>query len=612
MFGNFIYFILVLLIYLTYQPSEVAYFSGPESLLLFALLTGAFAGVTRFGFKRIERRLGVLPFAQLDALFHAAELRSSVLAVVVFALDVYALGLPSFLTELPLVNRAPTLGAAVFLLLFMAHLCLVWGFAWDVYHRLYRPDIGRRAYVGANISFSVPLLLPWLLLSGITDVVNALPFERLQRFLATSEGQVAYFSTILLAIALTGPLLIRWFWRCTPLAAGAARSRIEDLCRRAGVGYADILSWPLFGGKMITAGVMGLVRRFRFILVTPGLLALLAPDEVDAVIAHEIGHVKKKHLLFYLMFFAGYLLLSYVTFDVMLYVMLFVEPVWWFVHHSGVNQATAASAVFSVLILVVFLVYFRFVFGFFMRNFERQADTYVFALFDSGAPLVSTLHKIALTSGQSAERPNWHHFSIRERIDFLRRCERSPSLIGRHDRRVRRSIAAYLAGVALLGAIGYQLNLGEVGSRLNRHFIEKTILREIERAPENPSLYSLLGDFHYSRKNYAAVRQAYGRALELKPDAAHTINNLAWLLATCEEEGFRDPPRALELALQAAALEPTAQVLDTLAESYYANRRFAEAVAASERALAAAKGERGPYEAQLRKFRRALANPENR
>ncbi len=609
MFGNFIYFILVLLIYLSYQPSETTQFSGPESLLFFVLLTGVFAGFTRLSFLRIERRLGVLPFARLDALFHAAQLRCSVLAVVVFALDVYGLGLPSFLADLPLLGRVPTLGAGVFLVLFMGHLCLVWGFGYNVYHRLYRPDIGRRDYVGANISFSIPVLLPWLLLSGLTDLLNALPFAPLQRFLASSEGQVAYFSTILLAIAVTGPLLIRWFWRCTPLAAGEARRRIEALCRRAGVGYADILSWPLFGGKMITAGVMGLVRRFRFILVTPGLLDMLAPEEVDAVIAHEIGHVKKKHLVFYLMFFAGYLLLSYVSFDIMLYVMLFVEPVWWFVRHSGVDQTTAASVLFSVLILALFLVYFRFIFGFFMRNFERQADTYVFSLFESSAPLVSTLHKIAVTSGQSADRPNWHHFSIRERIDFLLRCERSPAWIRRHDRKVRRSIAAYLAGLALLGAVGYQLNLGTVGRSLSQHFLEKIILREIERTPENPSLYSLLGDVYYGRKEYAGVKEAYERALELKPDAPQVLNNLAWLLATCEDERFRDPPRALRLASRAAALEPSAHLLDTLAESYYANGRHAEAVAASERALALARGDRGLYEAQLQKFRRALENP---
>ena len=65
---------------------------------------------------------------------------------------------------------------------------------------------------------------------------------------------------------------------------------------------------------MITAGVMGLIKQFRYILVTRSLLQRLTPYEIEAVIAHEIGHVKKKHLLFYLIFFAGYMLISYALF----------------------------------------------------------------------------------------------------------------------------------------------------------------------------------------------------------------------------------------------------------------------------------------------------------
>src|SRR5512135_2679272 len=102
MFGNFIYFILALLIYSTYQPSEDPGIAVTESLLLFAVLAAAFAAFTRLAFARIERRAALLPFPRLDQMFHSAQLRCSVAAVAVFAIDIYGLGLPSFADGLPL------------------------------------------------------------------------------------------------------------------------------------------------------------------------------------------------------------------------------------------------------------------------------------------------------------------------------------------------------------------------------------------------------------------------------------------------------------------------------------------------------------------------------
>ena len=606
MFGNFIYFILALLIYSTYQPSEDPGLTAAESLLLFAALAMAFAALTRFTFKRIERRAGRLSFGQLDLMFHSALLRCSIAAVAVFAVDVYGLGLPSFADDLPLLGGWPTLRALVFVALFVAHLTLVWAFAFGAYRRIYGPGFDRREYLLSNLSFAAPVLIPWALMSTVLDLVQALPFPWAARLLATTEGQVAYHLVFLLAVAVAGPVLIKRFWRCTPLAPGPARERIEALCRRAGVACADILAWPLFGGRMVTAAVMGLVSRFRYILVTPALLELLEPEEVDAVVAHEIGHVKRRHLLFYLMFLTGYLLLAYVAFDVVLYLVIFIDPVWELVQRSGASQATVASVVFSVFILAVFLVYFRFVFGFFMRNFERQADGYVYTLFDSARPLVATFHKLALTSGQSADRPNWHHYSIRERIDHLARCELDRGWLRRHDRKVRRGIALYLAAMALVAAAGYQLNMGTVGSRLSEHLMRTVVERQIEKAPDNPALHALMGDLGFRRKDYALVQRSYERALALKPESPAVLNNLAWLYATCEDERFRDPPRALLLAQAAARLQPAAHVLDTLAEAYFANGKYAEAVAVGSQALAAAAGDRSHYEAQLAKFKEAL------
>jgi Zn-dependent protease with chaperone function len=608
MFGNFIYFILVLLIYLTYQPTDETYFTALDSFTFFFGLTFIFAFFTRLQFQRIERRISKGEFLRIDHQFSSTLLRQSIMAVVLFAIDIYVLNLSSFLADMAPFKTIPTLLALLFLAVFVFYLALVWIFAYGSYQELYRAEISRQSYVFSNISFSIPVLLPWLFLSGIADIIRALPFEGPKNFMATTEGEVSYFIFFLLVVAILGPFVIQKFWRCKPLENGYYRSRIESLCRRAELAYADILYWPIFGGKMVTAGVMGLVKKFRYILVTNSLLQLLEPEEIDAVIAHEIGHIKKKHLLLYLGFFVGYMLVSYVAFDVIIFAIIYAEPVHWLIDKTGFSQTAVISSISSVVIISVFLIYFRFIFGFFMRNFERQADTYVYALFDSGKPLISTLEKIAATSGQSADKPNWHHFSIRQRIDYLRKCEADASWISRHDTKIKKSIGVYLGCLLLLGVLGYQLNVGTIGERLNSHFLEKVLLRQIDKGSDNPNLYRLLGNIHYSKKNWSGVQDAWETALSLDPKNAEVLNNLAWHYATCEDEQYLDPDRALALATMAARLANLPHIWDTLAESYYVNGMHRQAVEAARNALGLAKKNRSYYSDQLKKFKEAGGN----
>ena len=604
MFGHFIYFILVLLIYLTYQPGAQTHFSGFTSLSGSMGLGLLYLMLTRSLFKRLEKQIGADSHFHLDHRFHALILRQSILAVVLFAVDIYALDLPSFLIRIPLFSWSPTLEAILFLGLFVLYLSIIWYYAHGSYRELYRSDISRRAYVFSNISFSIPVLLPWLMLSGIADLINILPFEGLRAVLASTEGQIAYFLFFLIAIAVFGPLMIQKFWRCTPLEPGLDRIRIEHLCRRANMRYADIMYWPIFGGKMLTAGVMGLVKRFRYILVTPALLRVLQPEEIDAVIAHEIGHIKKYHLVFYLFFFVGFILLASFTFNLIRFFSSYSETIFWLLNSGGLTESPVQPIVSSAVFVAIFLLYFRFIFGYFMRNFERQADCYVYSLFDDSRALISTLEKIASVSGQSPDRPNWHHFSIAQRMAYLEKCEADSSWIGRHNRKVRNSILAFFSALLILGIAGYQFSFGMMGTRTDIEYLN----RQIERHPDNPYLYANLGSNYYRLENYDAAAQAWETSLALKTDNAFVLNNLAWMYAKCDSPAVCLPVRALDLAKAAVQLNDSHFIIDTLAESYYANGMHAEAIKTEEQALQKATndGERKMYREQIEKFRQAL------
>jgi tetratricopeptide (TPR) repeat protein len=114
-----------------------------------------------------------------------------------------------------------------------------------------------------------------------------------------------------------------------------------------------------------------------------------------------------------------------------------------------------------------------------------------------------------------------------------------------------------------------------------------------------------MGDLYYERKDYPGVKDAYERALELRSDDPHVLNNLAWFYATCEDPSLRDPQRALLLAKMAIERDRSSHVYDTLAESYFVNGLNAEAIEAGEQALKLAKGNRSYYKQQLEKFRQA-------
>ena len=605
MYANLIYFIVAIMIYATYQPPAdpgLPWWQAGFAALLTVL---GFALFSHWSYDRLRALAARKGPHVADNRFAVISTRQAVLAVLLYAFMVHGLGLPVYWHDLPVFRTIPTLLALIFVLLFLALLVIVWTCAHPSYRRLYDPHVDRRAYVVTNIRMSVPIILPWLVMSLVADIIFALPFAAPKKFLSSTGGVIAYFMLFLVTAAVAAPLAVQRMWGCYPLEDGFLRERIRALCHRAGIRYRDILYWPLFGGRMLTAGVMGIVHRFRYILVTDALLKTLAPEEIDAVIAHEIGHVRKHHLLYFMLFMAGFMLAFFSLQGVIGYLVISARPFYRLLIDVGLTEITI---LYSLAFILFFLLYFRFLFGYFMRNFERQADIFVYTLFDSARPMIATFRKITAVSGQAPDKPNWHHFSISQRVNYLQKCEQDRRWVQRHNRKVRLSLIAYCAGLVLIGVLGYQLNFGQAGQAIGSRLVETLIELEIENDPHNAQLYSDLGDLKYSRARYAETTDAYEQAIALDPRNSQALNNLAWLYATCEDERLRNPARALALAGRAARIEPdSAHVLDTLAEAHFVNGNFQEAIRISRRALAAADDPGEYYHRQLERFMQARA-----
>ena len=608
MFSNLLYFLIALVIYTTCDLFEPVKNFNTIYVFNSLVLSVLFVLICNITFKRLEKKASENPFGNIDHLINTYISRLSVLALMIFAVNLYGFKLNFLFSGIKIFDVIPTFGAILFLGLFLFYLIIIWNAAYGVQKGYFAGEVSKKNFILSNVSFSLPALLPWFCLSLIADILGLLPWQPVKEFLKSPLCEIGYIALFLVAIAIFGPVLIKKLWSCTPLEPGLPRTRIEAVCKKTGLKYSDILKWELFGGTMITAGVMGLVGRFRYILVTPALLYSLNDDELDAVMLHEIGHVQKYHMIFYLFFFAGFIACNFVFFEPIMLLFYILKPVYDLFELIGVGKATAHPIIISAAMIGFFILYFRFVFGFFMRNFERQADLHIYHFSKDATPLISTFYKIASYSRQSIDKPNWHHFSIGQRIRFLENCQTSPALIQAHHSRVRKMIAGYFIVATLLFGFGYSINYGMAKDAFGNFIAEKILFQQMDVDPENSDLYALVGDYYYNKKNYGKTIDSYENVLRVDPENVHALNNLAWLFATCPEKDYRNREKALEYAKRALEQEREAFVLDTYAEALFVNHDIRNAVAAAKEALHLSKDKKEYYKSQLERFEK-MQNP---
>ncbi len=321
------------------------------------------------------------------------------------------------------------------------------------------------------------------------------------------------------------------------------------------------------------------------------------------MLAHEVGHAKYHHLLFYVLFFLGYMVLSFGLFDLFVSI-LALHP--YFLKALGGGESGSANLFYlalSIPIILTMVVYFRYIMGFFMRHFERQADLHSAATMGSPAPVISSLEKIALLSGKSRNLPSWHHFSIKERVDYLWRSLKEPGLVRRHNRFVVLSFIAYLICIA---GLGYSLNFGPVKKDINYRIAVDVLDQQLAKDPGNLLLLQNLAMVYNQMEDYGKAIKIYERLLAIDGSQATALNNLAWLLVTAPDKALRDPSRALILAEKAVSIDRNPVFLDTLAEAYYANGLFHKAVDAIKEAISLEKKDNRYYKRQLKRFSASL------
>ncbi len=601
MFNNIIYFIIVLFIYYFAYPSTPAGNSLYFTLAMLFMTWLAFAGYSRWVFQRVLVRFNedAARHGRFVREYQGLTFRLSIFAICLFALDVNVFYLRHWIQVVPGLKYFSVLQGVIALALFFVYLGTIWYFSFPLYRVAFRTKVQRRSFITSNFRLNIPILFPWLLLAISHDLMSFTPWGGPESFLNKPKGQFFFFAILVTVLMIFLPQLIQYWWGCRPFKPSEKVGEVKRFLREKGLKYRELMRWPIFEGKMMTAGIMGIIPRFRYILITDALMEVLSLEELKAVVSHEMGHAKYRHLLLYIFFFLGFMVLVLGLFnleDPGLYI-LFLEYL--LIRFSKTVSSHTFLLIYGLSVLAIVLVYFRFVVGFFMRNFERQADLYSATTMGSPRPTISSLEKIALLSGKSRELPSWHHFSIKERVDYLWRTLSEPGLAKRHHRFVATSFLVYLV---LMASFGCLLNFSSVKQDLGNRVITTSVKRQLVKDPNNVQfLLALAGAYHEMGKLDEAI-ETYEKIILLDHSQAVALNNLAWILVTASDETLRDKERSLMLAKKAADLKKEPFVLDTLAEAYYANGLNQEAIETIQEAISLAPKNKGYYEKQREKF----------
>ncbi|MCA8940662.1 MAG: M48 family metalloprotease, partial [Planctomycetes bacterium] len=156
------------------------------------------------------------------------------------------------------------------------------------------------------------------------------------------------------------------------------------------------------------AFMIGIFWPWRYVFVTEALLCGLNDEENEAVVAHEFGHGKHRHLLQILAFLVAFTLVETAIQFVVGRVPYAMPP----------EAVESAGDVWTTSAFVVAFALFLWSFGFFSKRCERQADFYA-ARVTSPEAMCGALERLAAITNANPNREGWRHFSINRRLDEL-------------------------------------------------------------------------------------------------------------------------------------------------------------------------------------------------
>ena len=327
------------------------------------------------------------------------------LLLIGYICDVYLLNLPLLTSKtlewVPLIYTKHLVG----IIPLIAGLMLIRFALYEVEQQVTSSNWQRGEYLSVHLKFLLLPLLPLFAYLSLLDLIAHIPFLADHTYLP-----IAIMMSLILLAYIYAPLLLGLIWRTTPLTDANLKNRLHRLAAQDNIRYKDIVIWQ--AESVANAAVAGIAPWSRQIFLTAALLKHFSDDEIEAIVAHEFGHVRYKHILTYLMFLIVYFL-SYA-----IYYIYIGQPL---------ESIPSTSSLLPAIGLVFFIsLYFVIIFRALSRRFEHQADLYAVALTGKPEALELALVRLAYLnytprSIQRLFELFQTHPSVDRRIKFIER-----------------------------------------------------------------------------------------------------------------------------------------------------------------------------------------------
>src|SRR5579871_5793354 len=228
----------------------------------------------------------------------------------------------------------------------------------------------------------------------------------------------ALFMGLFIVLAQLAPVvLFPIFYKFEPLDNEELRRRLVVLSERAGTRVRGVYRWKLSEKtKKANAALTGLGMTRRIILADT-LLDNYSPEEIEAVLAHELGHHVHRHILKSIFVQAGITLFGFWAANWSLHYAV-DHHLFEFVQISDFANLPLLALVATVLSFVLMPAL-----NAYSRYNERQADRYAFESTSSIQPFVSSMNKLADQNLAERAPSRWVEWFFHSHPSISRRLE---------------------------------------------------------------------------------------------------------------------------------------------------------------------------------------------